>query len=83
MIEMSFTMVFALLGALTLSYLTLRFLHFIYLYSRPSSLKKYRYGREPWALVTGASGTLSHISGIIPTKILIIPRRLFDAVASR
>ena len=46
---------FAGLGAVALSYLTLRFLRFIYLYTRPSTLHRYHYGPEPWALVTGAS----------------------------
>jgi len=43
-------------GVIAMSYATLRFLRFVYLYARASSLKKYRYGNEPWALVTGASG---------------------------
>ena len=43
------------LGVATASYTTLRFLRFIYLYTRPSSIKRYLYGDSPWALVTGAS----------------------------
>lgn len=43
------------LGVATASYTTLRFLRFIYLYTRPSSIKRYLYGDNPWALVTGAS----------------------------
>ncbi|KAM0801394.1 hypothetical protein BDR22DRAFT_848868 [Usnea florida] len=34
---------------------TLRFIRFVHLYTRPSSIKRYLYGNEPWALVTGAS----------------------------
>ena len=37
------------------TYTALRFLRFVYLYTRPSSIKRYLYGNEPWALVTGAS----------------------------
>ncbi|CAD6580852.1 MAG: hypothetical protein ASARMPRED_000341 [Alectoria sarmentosa] len=43
------------LGFATASYTALRFLRFIYLYTRPSSIKRYLYGHSPWALVTGAS----------------------------
>lgn len=43
------------LGVAIASYTTLRFLRFIYLYTRPSSIKRYLYGESPWALVTGAS----------------------------
>ena len=43
------------LGATTASYTALRFLRFCYLYTRPSSIKRYLYGNTPWALVTGAS----------------------------
>ena len=39
----------------TVTYTTLRFLRFVHLYTRPSSIKRYLYGNEPWALVTGAS----------------------------
>ena len=39
----------------TVTYTILRFLRFVYLYTRPSSIKHYLYGDEPWALVTGAS----------------------------
>lgn len=42
-------------GVIALSYLSLRFFRFVYLYARPSSLHRYRYGRESWCLVTGAS----------------------------
>lgn len=37
------------------SFAILRFLRFIFLYTRPSSIKRYLYGNSPWALVTGAS----------------------------
>ena len=43
------------LGVITASFTTLRFLRFIYLYTRPSCIKRYLYGNSPWALVTGAS----------------------------
>lgn len=43
------------LGVAAVSYTSLRFLRFIYLYARPSSVKRYLYGPSPWALVTGAS----------------------------
>jgi len=46
------------LGVIALSYLTLRFLRFLYLYTRPSSLHRYHYGPDPWALVTGASDSI-------------------------
>ena len=42
-------------GIVTATYATLRFLRFVYLYSRPSSIKTYLHGDHPWALVTGAS----------------------------
>ena len=42
-------------GVAAISYISLRFLRFIYLYTRPSSIKRYLYGDSPWALVTGAS----------------------------
>ena len=37
------------------TYIIFRFLRFVHLYTRPSSIKRYLYGNEPWALVTGAS----------------------------
>ena len=43
------------LGVAAVSYTSLRFLRFVYLYTRPSSVKRYLYGPSPWALVTGAS----------------------------
>ena len=43
------------LGVATACYAALRLLRFIYLYTRPSSIKRYLYGDSPWALVTGAS----------------------------
>lgn len=43
------------LGVAAVSYTSLRFLRFIYLYTRHSSVKRYLYGLSPWALVTGAS----------------------------
>lgn len=45
-------------GAVSISYLIVRFLRFIYLYTRPSSLERYcrsNDGNPPWALITGAS----------------------------
>lgn len=42
-------------GVAAISYISLRLLRFIYLYTRPSSIKRYLYGDSPWALVTGAS----------------------------
>ena len=52
---MSISQISIWIGFITASYITLRFLRFIYLYSRPSSIKRYLYGINPWALVTGAS----------------------------
>ena len=49
------TTLFSGLGLVTSTYLSLRFLRFIWLYIRPSSLSQYHYGDQPWALVTGAS----------------------------
>lgn len=43
------------LGVAAVSYTSLKFLRFIHLYTRPSSVKRYLYGDSPWALVTGAS----------------------------
>ena len=43
------------LGVAAVSYTSLKFLRFIYLYTRPSSVERYFYGDSPWALVTGAS----------------------------
>ncbi len=43
------------LGVAIAFYTTLRFIRFIYLYTRPSSIKRYFYGESPWTLVTGAS----------------------------
>ena len=42
-------------GATWASSLLLRLLRFTYIYTRPSSLKRYHHGQPPWALVTGAS----------------------------
>lgn len=42
-------------GIATAAYTTLRCLRFIYLYTQASSIKRYLYGHDPWALVTGAS----------------------------
>ena len=52
---MNASQLFFALGIATASFTTLRFLRFIYLYSRPSSIKRYLYADSPWALVTGAS----------------------------
>lgn len=52
---MDATTLFAGLGVTASLYLTLRFLRFLHLYTRPSSLPRYHHGRSPWALVTGAS----------------------------
>ena len=52
---MNASQLFSGLGVATASYITLRFLRFIHLYTRPSSVKRYLYGGNPWALVTGAS----------------------------
>ena len=46
---------FATIGFLSMSFLTIRFLRFIHLYARPSSLNRYLHGANAWALVTGAS----------------------------
>ena len=52
---MNASQIFFGLGFVTASFTILRFLRFIYLYGRPSSIKRYLYGNSPWALVTGAS----------------------------
>lgn len=44
-----------MIGIISISFLAIRFLRFIHLYARPSSLKRYLYGDDAWALVTGAS----------------------------
>ena len=46
---------FSLVGIAAISCFAFKFLRFIRLYTRPSSLKRYVYGADPWALVTGAS----------------------------
>lgn len=54
----AFSKVLLPIGAVLTFYLLLKFLRFVYLYTRPSSLKRYHYGHDgspPWALVTGAS----------------------------
>ena len=43
------------IGFISTSYLAIRFLRFVHLYVRPSSLKRYLYGDDAWAFVTGAS----------------------------
>ena len=53
---MDFSQALFVLGVATAAYMILRFLRFIHLYTRPSSIKRYLYGDSPpWALVTGAS----------------------------
>ena len=47
--------IFIAVGVVTTTYISLRFLRFIYLYTRSSSIKRYLYSDSPWALVTGAS----------------------------
>lgn len=46
---------FATVGIISTSFLAIRFLRFVHLYARPSSLKRYLHGDDAWALVTGAS----------------------------
>ena len=46
---------FATIGIISTSFLFIRFLRFLHLYTRPSSLKRYHHGDNPWAFVTGAS----------------------------
>ena len=48
------TEVLASLGALTVAFIVLQTFRLIWLYTRPSSLDRYHYGKEPWALVTDA-----------------------------
>ena len=52
---MSLSQTFATVGIIATSFLAIRFLRFVHLYARPSSLKRYLHGDNPWALVTGAS----------------------------
>ena len=53
--EMDVSQMLLGLGIATAFYVALEFLRFIYLHTRPSSVKRYLYGDCPWALVTGAS----------------------------
>ena len=46
---------FATIGIISTSFLFIKFLRFIHLYTRSSSLKRYHHGDNPWAFVTGAS----------------------------
>lgn len=46
---------FSRVGIATTIFVLFKFLRFIHLYTRPSSLKRYHHGSNPWALVTGAS----------------------------
>ncbi|KAL6719692.1 hypothetical protein ACLMJK_001613 [Lecanora helva] len=48
------------LGLAASSFLTIKLACFLFLYTRPSSLDKYRYGKEPWAFVTGASDGIGY-----------------------
>ena len=50
-----FSQTLATIGLISTSYLAIRFLRFVHLYTRPSSLKRYLHGDNAWALVTGAS----------------------------
>ena len=50
-----FSQTFATIGIISTSLLAIRFLRFVRLYVRSSSLKRYLHGDEAWALVTGAS----------------------------
>ena len=50
-----FSQTFATVGIISTSLLAIRFLRFVRLYVRSSSLKRYLHGDEAWALVTGAS----------------------------
>jgi len=78
------------LGVATASYLVFKFLRFVRLYTRASSLKRYLYGDTPWALVTGASDGIGRgfaqelaqngfnviIHGRNPTKLEDVKRQL-------
>ena len=52
---MIFSQTFATIGIISTSFLFIRFLRFIHLYTRPSSLKRYLHSNDAWAFVTGAS----------------------------
>ena len=52
---MMFSQTFATVGIISTSLLAIRFLRFVHLYARPSSLKRYLHGADTWAFVTGAS----------------------------
>ena len=52
---MMFSQTLATIGLISTSYLAIRILRFVHLYTRPSSLKRYRHGDNAWALVTGAT----------------------------
>ena len=47
--------ILATIGIISISFLAIRFLRFVHLYTRPSSLKRYLHGEVAWAFVTGAS----------------------------
>ena len=49
------TQIFSTIGIAATGILAFRFLRFLYLYLRPSTLKRYLHGGDAWALVTGAS----------------------------
>ena len=52
--------VFSTIGVAASTYLAIRFIRFSYLYTRPSSLNKYHHGKDPWALITGASDGIGY-----------------------
>ena len=52
---MIFSQTLATIGLISTSYLAIRILRFVHLYTRPSSLKRYLHGDNAWALVTGAT----------------------------
>ncbi len=52
--------ILATVGIISISVLSIRFLRFIHLYTRPSSLKRYIHGGDAWAFVTGASDGIGH-----------------------
>ena len=52
---MMFPQTLATIGIISISFLVTRFLRFIHLYARSSSLKRYLHGADAWAFVTGAS----------------------------
>lgn len=51
---------FSTIGVLASTYLAIKSIRFAYLFTRPSSLNRYHHGKDPWALITGASDGIGY-----------------------